>query len=207
METPPSFPLLSYSPLSLSVLLFFFPSSLFFRFHRLIDINPRYPAVYHAALPTIPFVEPPFPLRFRRCSTWVNYESDIRGKYRYGNIGGGESGEFISMVLLRRSALLPLDGVDHEWRETNLSRWFRGDLKVWGRAASQANVISRATKQESAPNRRRNRFDEIKPGLGWQRCTPSRWLILLRGIILRAVIVQNRWILRNFMNLVIFPYF
>lgn len=122
METPPSFPLLSYSPLSLSVLLFFFPSSLFFRFHRLIDINPRYPAVYHAALPTIPFVEPPFPLRFRRCSTWVNYESDIRGKYRYGNIGGGESGEFISMVLLRRSALLPLDGVDHEWRETNLSR-------------------------------------------------------------------------------------
>lgn len=27
-------------------------------------------------------------------------------------------------------------------------------------------IISRATKQESAPNRRRNRFDEIKPA-GW----------------------------------------
>lgn len=164
METPrslPPLPLLSYS--LLSVLLFFFPSSLFFRFHPLIDINPRYPAVYHAALPTIPFVEPPFPLRFQPGSTMNPIFA--------GNIG-------MEISVWRKSRIY-IDGPSSplgfiaarwrgpRWRETNLSRWFRGDLKVWERAASQANVISRATKQESAPNRRRNRFDEIKPGLGW----------------------------------------
>lgn len=54
-------------------------------------------------------------------------------------------------------ALLPLDGADDEFIAV-ISRRPQG--------GGGANVISRATKQESAPNRRRNRFDEIKPA-GW----------------------------------------
>lgn len=86
-------------------------------------------------------------------------------------------------------------------RETNLSPWFRGDLKVRWRWCIHTNVISRATKQESAPNRRRNRFDEIKPA-GWLAgcCMPShvRWLILLRGITVGS---ENRWILKNWSSM------
>lgn len=93
---------------------------------------------------------------FRCCSTWVNYESREYSNIEVWKYRGRKSKIYIDGPSLQL-ALLPLDGADDEFIAV-ISRRPQG--------GGGANVISRATKQESAPNRRRNRFDEIKPA-GW----------------------------------------
>lgn len=88
------------------------------------------------------------------------------------------------MVLLRRSALLPLDGVDHDGGK----RIYRGDFEATSRCGGA--LLARRMLFRVPRNRNpRQIVDEIvstKLNLGLGGCcTPSRWLILLRGIILR----------------------